>query len=107
LCICARILIEFPSRTSGSGGKLAHVHQTLTELRDQCGSAYRIQIDAEPNRRKRPVTITVRWQCGCSAGGAHLTALAAVRCPAHATTAHRPRARRRAIPLLGTLLTRP
>jgi hypothetical protein len=99
--------MEFPSRSSGSGGKLAHVDQTLTDLRDQFGSAYRIQIDSEPDRRKRPVTIIVRWPCGCSAAGAHLKTLVPEPCSTHMTAAHRSRGRRRAIPLLGTLLTRP
>jgi hypothetical protein len=106
LCICATILIEFPSRASGSGGKLALVHQTLTDLRRQLGSAYRVQIDAEPDRRKRPVIVTVRWRCGCSAGGTHLRALLAAPCRAHRSAAEGERPRGGGIPLLRTLISR-
>jgi hypothetical protein len=80
--------------------------ETLRDLRAQLGRAYRIQIDAQPKRRKRPVVITAQWACGCSAAGTHLRSLVRTPCVAHGTAADRSRARFGAIPVLGGLLTR-
>jgi hypothetical protein len=101
------ILIDIPSFLSGSCAIVGRVNQSLRDLRAQLGAPLRFQIDAEPNRRKRPVIVTVRWRCGCTATGTGLDRLDAAGCAQHRLASAPPRVPARTRPLLGTLLGRP
>ena len=83
---------------------LDDVNRTLTDLRAQLGSPARFHIDAEPARKRTPVLTTVHWSCGCSATGAGFDRLLPRMCLAHGGTDAR--AGVRALPLLGSLLSR-
>ena len=83
---------------------LVDVNRTLTDLRAQLGTPARFHIDAEPARKRTTVLTTVHWSCGCSATGSGFDRLLLRSCLAHGGSDVR--AGVRALPLLGSLLSR-
>jgi hypothetical protein len=83
------------------------VNRTLVDLRAQLGAPHRFRIDAEPARRRSPVTVHAGWICGCRASGPGYGRLDLQPCAAHRGAVAERRPLMRALPLIGGLLTRP